>query len=306
MAIRKLPSTGDAPQSTPTPTGLPEGMSAGGAADSAGFPWAGRTFDHHETAFSDDDGSTPEEYTRALERLRRAAASVTRDPGVLAESGSGAVLEQLANAHTGVLGALHGCRLLVPLVTHAGDVGVTDEGKPVEKTQELSIVTVTGPDGRTVMPVFTSISAMHEWDATARPIPVPGPQVAVAAAEQDTPLVIVDPGNDDTEFGVRSTELESVATGESVLPAWARPDLQSEFEHSVDREEAVASVQMLPGDAEGRLRAPEVDVVVALRPGLDEAALHALIGRLQHSWSRNDVIAREVDSLRVRAVPALA
>ena len=56
MAIKRLPSTGDAPRTT----GVPESLVSGGSSDSAGFPWAGRTFDHHETAFADDDGATGE------------------------------------------------------------------------------------------------------------------------------------------------------------------------------------------------------------------------------------------------------
>ena len=68
MAIKRLPATGDAPRST----GVPESLVPGGAADSAGFPWEGRTFDHHGTAFADDDGSTPPELRAAVERVRAA------------------------------------------------------------------------------------------------------------------------------------------------------------------------------------------------------------------------------------------
>ncbi|WP_244302894.1 hypothetical protein [Leucobacter coleopterorum] len=70
MAIKRLPSTGDVPRST----GVPDSLVPGGEVDSGGYPWAGRTFDHHETAFADDDGLTPEALSSAVASLRSAAA----------------------------------------------------------------------------------------------------------------------------------------------------------------------------------------------------------------------------------------
>ena len=66
-----------------------------------------------------------------------------------------------------MVAALHGARLLVPLVAVRGDEGVGAHGQLVDKTQELSIVTVAGPDGRAVLPAFTSVDA-HAGVGSAR------------------------------------------------------------------------------------------------------------------------------------------
>src|SRR5690554_915468 len=95
----------------------------GNATDSAGQPWAGRSFG--ETAFADDDGSAPPELLEALRRFRAH------------ESDEAMVVD-----------AVRTTRLLIPLMAALGESGVNDRGVTVDKSAELSIVTVAGPDGR--------------------------------------------------------------------------------------------------------------------------------------------------------------
>src|SRR5690606_14137168 len=92
-----------------------------------------------------------------------------------------------------VVDAFRNARLLIPLVAEAGDEGVNDRGVRVDKTQELSIVTVGGPDGRAVLPVFSSVATMAAWNDAARPVPADGRRVALAAASEGTDLVVIDP-----------------------------------------------------------------------------------------------------------------
>src|SRR5690606_20033555 len=134
LAIKKLPSTGDAPRST----NLPAGLIPGGKTDSAGYPWAGRSFDHHDTAFADDDGRTPPAYIDAVQYLRAAALEWGDDP-------TPATRSMLAEQHARALHSLSRIRVLVPLLAEAGELGETPEGRGVDKTQELSIVTVAPP-----------------------------------------------------------------------------------------------------------------------------------------------------------------
>lgn len=287
MAIKRLPATGDAPRAT----GVPESLVPGGDADSAGFPWAGRTFTHHETAFAGDDGETPAALLTAVDALRAAG----RDPDPLART----VVDTLADALADALRALSRSRVLIPLLAEAGDFGVTPEGRPVEKTQELSIVTVAAPDGRRVMPVFSSVETMRAWNPEARPIPVPAPQAAIAAAQEGTDLIIVDPGTPERELGVRRTQLEAVALGERVIPSWADPEVLRAFRSSLAPEPSATDVVLAPGDPEARLLGPETAVVLHLRPGLDRESLAGLLARLQERWAADTVIADRVDSLRV-------
>ncbi|QIM16894.1 SseB family protein [Leucobacter insecticola] len=291
MAIKKLPSTGDKPRTT----GVPDSLIPGGKVDSAGFPWAGRTFDHHETAFADDSGETPEQLRIAVAQLRSAAAGFQSS-----EAGSqAAALGELAAAHTGVIQALATSRLLVPLLTEAGDIGVTPEGKTVEKTQELSIVTVAGPDGRRVMPVFSSTDAMRSWNPSARPIPVPGPQLALAAAQEETDLIIIDPGSAEGECGVRRPALRAMATGEPVQPAWADEQVRAAFAAALSGEERVEAIALMPGDPEGRLLNPETEVHLMLAASVTRDMLDDVIVSLQQRFAVSEVIAERVDSMRI-------
>ena len=110
-------------------------------ADSAGVPWEGRSFEPNP--HSGDDGSA--------------------DPALLAA---------LTAFHAGqgdavaVVEAYRTARLLIPLVAETGSAGQALEpevgpyGLPVDKTQELSIVTVAGPGGRARQPRWNP--AVHE------------------------------------------------------------------------------------------------------------------------------------------------
>lgn len=294
MAIKKLPSTGDTPRST----GVPESLVAGGPADSAGFPWAGRTFDHHETAFADDDGETPAALSAAVAAMREAGEAYSlggADPDSI---------QTLAERRHRVLSELSLTRVLVPLLAEAGELGETPDGRIVEKTQELSIVTVASPDGRRVMPVFSSVAAMQRWNPGSRPIPVPAPQAAIAAAQEGTDLIIVDPGSPDTQFGVRRPELEAVALGGGRTPAWADPEVRAAFLAAAAGEGPLRALALLPGDPAGDLTAPETEVHLLIDEGLDRDDLTAMLTRLQERWARDETIADRVDSMRF--VPRLA
>ena len=103
--------------------------------DSAGQSWSGRTFS--DNPFRDDDGTAPAEFIEALRLFRSRQA------------GPEAVVDSLREA-----------RVLIPLVAKLGEADVNAQGVTVDKSADLSIVTVAGPVGRTVLPVFTSAEAM--------------------------------------------------------------------------------------------------------------------------------------------------
>lgn len=281
MAAKQLPSEGwpggVQPDAGPA---LPASLVPGGDVDSAGFPWAGRTFEHHDTAFAGDDGATPRAVSEAVARVRAAAT-----------------LDELAEAHAAAIASFAAERFLIPLIAEAGELGETPEGRIVEKTQELSIVTVAAPDGRRVLPIFSSVAAMQRWQPTARPIPVPGAQAALAAAQEHTDLIMIDAATPEAEYGIRRTALEAMALGQRMLPGWADPEVAAAFQASAQGEPALRGIALEPGDPIARLMNPETRVVLELAPGLDQGALDALVARLKERWSADATIATRVDSL---------
>jgi hypothetical protein len=270
-------------------TGRPDQSGdAAASGDSAGQPWAGRSLENAE--FAEDDGLAPPALLDALRRFR------ARELG-----------------EEGVIDALRSARLLIPLVTALGaddaadgaEAGAGDDHRPhglrVDKTQELSIITVAGPDGRAVLPVFSSAAAMRAWNAEARPVPGDAVRVALAAAQEDTDLVVLDP-TAETEFVVRRPALWAIAQSTAWTPSYASRQVAAAFEESITTELAALSVSLAAGDPNARLAGPELIVRLELVDGLSRADLDATLARLAARWAADDTIATGVDSLRVQLV----
>ncbi|GAB3278673.1 SseB family protein [Microbacterium lacusdiani] len=243
-------------------------------ADSAGVPWEGRHFEANPHA--SDDGSADPALLAALTAFR---------------AGDG---DQVA-----VVDALRRARVLIPLVAEKGDEGVGAHGLVVDKTQELSIVTVAAPDGRSVLPVFSSVEALGRWDAKARPIPVEAVRAALAASAEHTDLMVLDPTSD-TEFVVRRPAVWAIAQGEPWTPSFADPDVFLGLQESIAGELAVLDLEVEPGDPTARLQGPELVVRLTLMSGLDRTELDAVLARLARRWSTDDRVATLVDSLAIK------
>ncbi|MEO6827988.1 MAG: SseB family protein [Microbacteriaceae bacterium] len=244
--------------------------------DSAGQPWAGRQFQAGPA--STDDGSAPESLIQALRRFH---------------DGTGSNAE--------VVDVLRGTRLLIPLVAHLGESGTDDAGHRLDKTQELAIVTVAGPDGRDVLPVFSSVTALQTWNPRARPVPADGVRVALAAASERTDLVVLDPTSE-TEFVVRRPALWAMARAMRWAPSYADAAVARVFQESAAGERAVIALTLAPGDPMARLAGPELLVRLELEPGLVQSELNALLDRLQACWAASTVIAQHVDSMAVKVL----
>lgn len=242
--------------------------------DSAGVPWEGRHFEANPHA--SDDGSADPALLAALTAFR---------------AGSG---DQVA-----VVDALRHARVLIPLVAEKGDEGIGAHGLRVDKTQELSIVTVAAPDGRKVLPVFSSVEALGRWDPKARPIPVEAVRAALAASAEQTDLIVLDPTSD-TEFVVRRPAVWAIAQGQPWVPSFADPDVFLGLQESIAGELAVIDLELEQGDPDARLRGPELIVRLRLMSGLDRGELDAVLARLARRWSTDDRVATLVDSLSVK------
>ncbi|MCX6500896.1 MAG: SseB family protein [Microbacterium sp.] len=243
-------------------------------ADSAGVPWEGRRFESNP--YSTDDGTADPALLAALTAFR---------------DGTG---DEIA-----VVEAYREARLLIPLIAEKGDEGVGPTGLTVDKTQELSIVTVASPDGRRVLPVFTSVTTLQAWDAVARPVPAAGIRTALAAVADDTDLIVLDPGSP-TEFVLRRPAVWAIGKGEPWEPSHRSPEVFRGLQQSIAMELAVLDLAVAPGDPEARGRGPELIVELELVSGLEQAELDAVLQRLARRWAEDDRVATLVDSLTVK------
>ena len=279
---RNLGSTGDS-SGRPGSPGHPGSPSSPGQpgesnelADSAGQPWAGREFEANLDA--GDDGSAPAALAAALARFQ------AREAG-----------------EESVIDAIRSSRLLIPLVTELGEAALNARGQTIDKTQELSIITVAGPDGRTVLPAFSSTAAMTAWNPLARPVPADAVRVALAAAQESTDLVVLDPTSPG-EFVIRRPALWAIAQSLPWTPSYASHHVADAFAASIATELSVLTIALSSGDPLARLDGPELVVQLELVDGLTQADLDAILSRLGIRWSENEIITTGVDSLRVKLV----
>lgn len=247
----------------------------GGLADSAGQPWEGRTFS--ENPWQDDDGTAPTELAEALSKFR---------------AGEGSPVD--------VVTALRDVRLLIPLVAELGEEGTNDQGVKVDKSADLSIVTVKAPDGRGVVPVFSSVAAMKKWDETARPIPVGSRQAALAAVEERTDLLILDPGSAETEFAVRRPAVWAIAQDIEYSLPWRDPEVLKHAQALLDAEPRLLGIDLVPGDPQCVFAGPELLIALRVSAELDDEALQSVLSNVQALLANDQDLVERVDSLGLR------
>lgn len=244
------------------------------SADSAGQPWAGREFPE-ATPFGDDDGSMPEAYRRIHEAFRAG------------ETGQAQVATVLRDL-----------RVLIPLVAEIGEAGVNDQGVIVDKSADLSIVTVSGPNGSPVLPVFTSTETMRAWNADARPVPVEMRRALLAAVAEQTNHVIVDPGSE-TEFGLRRPATWALAQGQDWTPPWENAAVTEALERAMGAEPDVVGINLGRGSSGAGLEGPEVVIRVVFLDSLAEAKRTEIVQRLGAAWQDDETLRTAIDSLAI-------
>lgn len=254
-------------------------------ADSAGRPWEGREFD--QNPFAGDDGTMPLHLAHALSEFRE-VPSDSYDK---------------ANLHVALIDEVRTSRFLIPLIAEAGDYGVNDAGLVVEKTQELAIVTVAGPSGQKVLPLFSSVQAMQAWNPKARPIPMESRRAALGAVADGDSWIVVDPKSP-TEFVMRRPTVEALAKAEAWVPNHIDPALQEIFDASIADEPIVEAIRLVAGDPDARGQGEELVVQILLPPSLTKDDVDLVIQSLSTKWAKEEIISQRVDSMRLQLIAA--
>ena len=121
-----------------------------------------------------------------------------------------------------------------------------------------------------MLPVFTSVEAMTRWDAAARPVPADGVRTALAAADDDTDLIVIDPGSP-TEFVLRRPAVWAIAQGHRGSRVRLARGVRG-LQESIGGELAILDLAVVAGDPDARLRGPELVVALDLMPGSTRAS----------------------------------
>ena len=242
--------------------------------DSAGTPWEGRSFD--KNSFADDDGRAPEKLVEAIARFRAG------------EVGAEAVIDQIRIS-----------RLLVPLLANLGESEIGAHGKKVDKSAELSIVTVKSPDDQDSLVVFSSVEAMTRWNEASRPVPTDAIRIALAAASQMSTRVVLDPGSD-TEFVVRRPAIAKIAQSLPWLPPDRNEAVLTVLRDSIAGEPLVLDLEASTADPQSRLSGAELQVSLKLIPKAEAALVRELVERVSKKWSESEQFALSVDSVAIK------
>jgi hypothetical protein len=263
---------------------------AGGATDSAGQPWAGRSLTGDEAKihnFEDDDGTADAGYLAAIAAL------------IDGTGGEAEVVASLATA-----------RVFVPVVAQLAEEAEGVDGLHADKQADMALVTLKAPDGRTAMPVFTSAAALEAWHPQARPVAVYAARAALSAVSEGAQLLVLDPGSQ-FAFVVRRPAMWALAQQKDWTPSYLDDQLETALVSTISAFTAVRRLETHPGGGVASLTAdgrqvlgggpgPELRVVLFLEDGLDAGAVQALVAQLNDAWARMDSFAEGVDSMEVK------
>ena len=241
--------------------------------DTAGVSWEGR--DYSVSPFPGDDGTTPAPIAEAL-----AAHRAGQDPH----------RQQL-------VGALAASRVLVPIMAVATETGTTAHGLTGDNGADMAMVSITAPDGTTVLPLFTSVAALGAWRRDARPVPVVGPQAAQAAVQEGCTALVLDAATPPEEGGavlLPRSVLWALAQGRTWLPPHEDPELAE----VLDRVGRAASHEVRALTARAGERA-EVDLHLQLRPGLTAEEVRAVVDAVTAGLGAEQIVAERISSLRL-------
>ncbi|WP_431230411.1 SseB family protein [Paenarthrobacter nicotinovorans] len=263
---------------------------AGGAMDSAGQPWAGRSLTGDDAKihnFEDDDGTADAGYLAAIAAL------------IDGTGGEAEVVASLATA-----------RVFVPVVAQLAEEAEGVDGLHADKQADMALVTLKAPDGRTAMPVFTSAAALEAWHPQARPVAVYAARAALSAVSEGAQLLVLDPGSQ-FAFVVRRPAMWALAQQKDWTPSYLDDQLETALVSTISAFTAVRRLETHPGGGVASLTAdgrqvlgggpgPELRVVLFLEDGLDAGAVQALVAQLNDAWARMDSFAEGVDSMEVK------
>lgn len=226
------------------------------------------------SAFAGDDGSADPELAHAL--VEHAAG---RGP-------LSAVVARLAQV-----------RVLIPILASLDKDDYTEAGLRIDKEASAGIVALKAPDGRTALPVFTSVATMATWRADARPSPADAVRAALSAVSEDWAMLVVDPGSE-TQALIPRPAVWAIAQQQPWIPTitdgQVHPEIATEIAAVVGPIEHIVAVSVEPGSS------AELAVALKIDAGLTRAGLNYVLEQVNTALSRSTLVAQRVDGLELR------
>ncbi|MCD5351678.1 SseB family protein [Kineosporia mesophila] len=229
--------------------------------DSAGTPWSGRTLTAQP--FPGDDGTADAALTAAL--ADGDLVAITR-----------------AWAPT---------RVLVPIVAVLGDDDAELVASEGDKSSDMALVTLVGEDESRILPVFSSVAALLEWNPKARPVPVEAARAAQAAVVEECPRIVIDPAGAAVELP--RPAVWAVAQGRDWLPPADDPELLDGITALIGTVPEVKAHRCEPDGEAGLV------VVLGLPPGLDRDQVRSTTTQVGELLLTDQIVTERTDSVRL-------
>ena len=235
-------------------------------ADSAGTPWARRELS--PSGFEADTG--------AADPALRAALDDGADDATL-------------------MRAVEAARLVVPVVADPTDVDTTGD-RTVEKSVDMAVVTLTAPDGRRALPVFTGTDSLAAWDRAARPVPVTPARAAQAAVSEGCHVMVLDVAGPAARE-LRPSMVWALAQDRAWEPAHTDPFVARAVAAATRDEPRVVGHAVEEASPAGTL-----GVVLELTPGLAADEVRAVATAVGERLATDGELRARVDGLAFRIV----
>lgn len=243
---------------------VPGRAAAGERGDSAGQAWQERSLS--STGFDQDRGEA--------------------DPTLLDALRSGSDDTQL-------VGSVATSRLLVAVIAEPNQVEAGRDGLVHDASVDMALVVLGAGDGARALPAFTSVGALAEWDASARPVPVTAARAAQAAVSERCDVIVLDVGSDH-ETALRPSMVWALSQQREWLPPHDDPFVARSVELAVRFEPDVTAHELDEGEPvrQGILR-----VVLTLRPGLTGEQVREVATRVGGRLAADGELRARVDGL---------
>ena len=255
--------------STPGPENLPTGLGHSGRpvdpadADSAGVPWQGRNLPPGD--FSGDGGEADAELARALR-----------------EGGEADVVRHLA-----------GARVFVPMTALEVETTTSESGLEADKQADMAVVLLKNPDGRTALPIFSSLADLQAFDKSLRPVPVRAEDAARSAIGEQAHLMVLDCASEQA-FEVRGSMVWALAQGREWAVAHEDEVVRDAVAQVCSQYSEITEVAVGPGPQDG---SGVLQVTLTLAPGFDQAGIEALVSTVAEELAAQDEVRSRIAGL---------
>lgn len=231
--------------------------------DSAGVPWQGRELP--SGGFEGDAGEADPALMRAL----------------------------TTGSESSVMRGLAKARLIVPVTAVASELGEGVDGTAFDKEADMAVALLEHPDGRTALPVFTSMTALAAFDSSLRPVPVDAAKAAQAAVSERADLMVLDCASEQA-FEVRASMVWALAQQREWLPAHEDPFVEASIARVCSVHDQVTGHILSAGAPDGQ---GVLQIELTLVPGLTQEGIQQLVTTIAEELATDGELRARVDGL---------